>query len=170
MSDESLRNVVIVSLIVSVFGLFWAYDRWVRPARIRWKAQQLLQRIQSGSYVHGKKFDHVISFDATGFRVESRNRGSTPVQRWDGVERITAYKRDEWTVDCICLLFGGKDGTLIELNEDLGNWQDFIEALPTYLPGARKCHDWFREVAFPAFATNPTAVYDRANGVTERSA
>jgi hypothetical protein len=81
--------------------------------------------------------------------------------RWAEVHRATAFKRDLFTVDCICLLFARLDDTGLELGEEMAGWRSFVAALPLHLPG---CHDdWFSTVAFPAFAPNPTEIYCDTN-------
>ena len=72
-----------------------------------------------------------------------------------------AFKRDFFTVDCICLFLARADGTGIELDEGMARWNSFVEALPQHLPGCKPWSEWFSVVAFPAFVPNETEIYAR---------
>jgi hypothetical protein len=80
---------------------------------------------------------------------------------WSDVTRVTAFKRDWGTVDCICLAIGAKDQPALEVDEEMEGWEAFVNALPKHLPGCKPYDEWFTRVAFPAFATNPTVIYVR---------
>jgi hypothetical protein len=104
---------------------------------------------------------YAISFDAEGFAIGAAARAPAPhsEMRWSEVQRVTAFKRDCLVVDCICLVIGARDDTLLEIDEEMVGWQEFVMALSEHLPGCKPWHLWFSEVAFPAFATNPTEVF-----------
>jgi hypothetical protein len=80
---------------------------------------------------------------------------------WASIRLVTAFKRDLFAVDCICLHFEGTDGIGVELNEEMAGWNRLIDALPLKLPGCKPFAEWFLVVAFPAFAPNPTEIYSR---------
>lgn len=75
------------------------------------------------------------------------------------MERITAYKRDEWSTDLICLDFDGVDGKgLGFVHEELPGYEEMVrtlEAALELLPG------WWDKVAQPPFAPNVTVIYQR---------
>jgi hypothetical protein len=76
---------------------------------------------------------------------------------------VTAFKRDCLTVDCIYMAVDTNDGITTDLNEEMEGWEAFVAALPNYLPGSRQWADCFSEVAFPAFSTNETLIYAKAD-------
>lgn len=81
---------------------------------------------------------------------------------WREVERVFVYKQDDFTVDRICMTFvssGG--GKVLEINERMRGWQYQIEDLPEHLPGCKPFHEWFMDVAFPAFEMNMTEIYKK---------
>ena len=80
--------------------------------------------------------------------------------RWADVSRVVAFKRDEVTTDLLCLGIECGDEH-IELNEDMGGWDELLNCLSSYLPGALSGRDILRAVIQPPFATNPTTVYVR---------
>ena len=62
-----------------------------------------------------------VTFDSRGIAVsESRSRETKRVRiTWTEVMRVTAFKRDIFTFDRICLAFSGSDGNDIELDEEI---------------------------------------------------
>jgi hypothetical protein len=122
--------------------LIYAYDRWIQPRITRRWVRNTLKRIQTGKLApRPKQSDYGISVDAAGFAV-SQTRPTPALLfsiAWSDVLRVTAFKRDWLTVDCICMAIATKDGTTTELNEEMAGWEAFTEALPRYLPG---CMQW----------------------------
>ena len=81
---------------------------------------------------------------------------------WCDTISIEVFKRDLFAIDLICLTFVlGNDKTL-EVNEEMDGWKSLVEKLPEYLPGCQSLEQWFPAVAFPAFKTNRTVIYSRA--------
>jgi len=94
--------------------------------------------------------------------VRSDKRSANTLQMaWNDIARVTAFKRDLMTVDCVCMLLADADGHILEVDEEMAGWQELCEALPQRLPGAKPFHEWFMQVAFPAFATNGTDIFRR---------
>ena len=79
---------------------------------------------------------------------------------WSDVLKAVTFKRDQYVVDRICLVFELSGDRAIEINEDMLGWQEVVERLPEYLPGTAPFHEWFQEVAFPAFATNARTIFE----------
>src|SRR3954467_1576256 len=50
---------------------------------------------------------------------------------WRDVNRVTAYKRDLYVTDLICLAISTAE-TAIEINEEMQGWQSLMETLPGY--------------------------------------
>jgi len=106
-----------------------------------------------------------ITYDAAGFVVAPAIATSEPQPlrvAWAEVQRVGVFKRDLAVVDMLCLVLELPGPSTVELNEEMVGWQDFVEALPQFLSGAKPFHQWFMEVAFPAFETKPTLVFSRA--------
>jgi hypothetical protein len=78
---------------------------------------------------------------------------------WRSIQRITAFKRDQFTVDLICFQLDLEGGEPIELDEDMKGWTEFVRELSTRLPGFKS--DWFATVAHRAFAENATVLFER---------
>ena len=80
---------------------------------------------------------------------------------WHKISCITVFKRDVYIHDMICVLIevGGED--VIELNEEMEGWEDFVRELPLFLPSAMRYAEWFLKVAFPAFEPAPVRIYVR---------
>ena len=83
------------------------------------------------------------------------------VLAWEDTTCITAFKRDLYTVDLICLEVRLKENKTVELNEDMDGWESLVGHLPIYLPGCKNAEQWFETVAFPAFKPRLTVIYRR---------
>ncbi|MFO0812521.1 MAG: hypothetical protein U0796_04850 [Gemmatales bacterium] len=163
-SIESILIAVGVVLVLS--GLLWAYDRWIRPRMMRRWIDKTLGKIRAGDYVSPpEQSDCALSFDAAGITVTRKRPASEPAYfvAWSNIVRVVAFKRDLFTVDCICLAFAMADGMTTEVNEEMEGWEALAEALPEYLPGSKIWSECFSQVAFPAFATNETVMFERAS-------
>jgi hypothetical protein len=155
-------------LIATAIGLvalllMTAHDRWLLPWRVRRRVDKLLRTTSTQSPAKRKEADIAIYFDEKGFTVRSKrdaSKSTGPVP-WSEVVSVSAFKQDWLTIDCICLAVALSDDSTIVLNEDMEGWKAFTASLPSFLRGCRPSNDWFSEVAFPAFATNMTAIYRR---------
>jgi len=78
--------------------------------------------------------------------------------RWMDVEQVVAFKLDLGTTDCICLGFRTGDW-ITHVKEEMGGYTELVEAMQREFPDYEK--DWWCRVAFPAFATNYTTVWER---------
>jgi len=65
-------------------------------------------------------------------------------------------------MDLICLDIVLRDDRTLEVNEEMDGWKSLVDKLPEYLPGCQTLEDWFPPVVFPAFKTNRTIIYLRA--------
>ena len=90
------------------------------------------------------------------------NETGQDILQWRDVIRVEAFKRDLYVVDQICLLFIKTDGSELEINEEMSGFGEFVQALPTYLPGCQTFGQWYLPVAIPAFELNLTVIYDRS--------
>lgn len=161
-SIESLLIAIAVVLVLS--GLMSAYDRWIRPRMARRWVDKTLSKIRASNYVPPpKQSDFALSIDAAGLTVTKTRPTSAPMYSiaWSEVVRVVAFKRDLFTVDCICLAFATADGMTTEVNEEMEKWEALTEALPKHLPGSKLWSECFSQVAFPAFATNETVIFER---------
>ncbi len=80
--------------------------------------------------------------------------------RWTEVLKVTAFKRDLFAYDLLCIVFESV-GMQLEVDEQMEGWEAMIAALPIYLPGIRASEQWWDEVAHPGFATNVTQLFLR---------
>lgn len=80
---------------------------------------------------------------------------------WSNIHSAKAFKRDLFTVDCICLQFTLADGKVFEVNEDMKGWREFLFALPSVLPGFPDPDSWHARVALPPFKVQMTDLWKR---------
>jgi hypothetical protein len=80
---------------------------------------------------------------------------------WSEVRGIFGFKRDAHVVDTICLAFELRDST-VEAREDMEGFAKLTEAIPKHF---RDVDDsWWSVVAFPAFETNWTTIWQSGEG------
>ena len=165
MTTELILALTVVCLpVVGGFLLYLAYTRRYLSRWVSREVERLRREEKAGVPPNPRDYRYAINFDSSGFTViDLRNSSHEPAaMRWRDISRVTAFKRDLFTVDCICLLFARPDGSEVELDEEMEGWKRFLESLPQHLPGCKPLSEWIRAVAFPAFETNPTLIYDRA--------
>jgi hypothetical protein len=173
MIGSHFQEILLVSLLTVLVGVPYVfYLRWYVPRQDRLgfeKAEAEFERRrreeEAGIPPSPADYNYAIAFDSQGLTV-TNIRGKKPeaiARSWSSICVVTAFKRDEFTVDCICLYLGDADGLGVELDEEMAGWNRFVEALPMHLPGCKPHLEWFSAVAFPAFAPNPTEVYSRSS-------
>ena len=151
-----MNEFVFILVVVGIIGLLLCFliDRVISPWQQKRKFEKFLK-----SYCEGKikppHFDTTIHFDESKCETTNDKSGEpSPQILWSEIVRVTAYKRDLFSIDLICVFLSRVDDTGLEIHEDMNNWKDFIAALPKYLPGCMPAESWFPKVASPAFATN----------------
>jgi hypothetical protein len=78
--------------------------------------------------------------------------------RWVEIEKIDTYKIDLFTTDEIIFEIVLTD-TVIKISEEIEGWGNFTDKIEVALSGFDK--EWFSKVAYPAFKTNFTTIYQR---------
>ena len=104
---------------------------------------------------------HNVNALKLSWRGSSHDNGDIVIA-WRDTIRTEVFKRDLFAVDLICLTIVLRDDTALEVNEEMDGWKSLVENLPEYLPGCQTMEEWFPAVAFPAFKTNRTVIYSRA--------
>ena len=171
----SMRQVLLVAFCLAV-GLIGAkLLEWLITWRIKRSFDRAVakvsQDVRSGEKPQPRKPTSpiCITFDANGLVVSDTRSTDTRQMSWNEITRITAFKRDLLTVDCLCLLIADANGRILELNEEMTGWQELCEALPQHLPDAKPFHQWFMQAAFPAFVVSPTEIYARPDSQSRSS-
>jgi hypothetical protein len=173
--NTHIQEIVLVSsTILLAGGVFVVGRRWGR-----WRDRVLMEKVRSridrlrreeaaGVPPSPADYRYAITSDSTGLTVRDLRRkgGEVVAVSWPEVIRATVFKRDLFSVDCLCLCFGRVDGTALEIDEEMAGWNSLMEALPQYLPGCKPFSEWFLPVAFPAFAANPTEIFLRSTTQT----
>jgi hypothetical protein len=73
------------------------------------------------------------------------------------VTKVTGFKRDLVTIDCICFALETQDGGYIEVNEDDPCWPQLVSELETW-PGFLQT--WHAEVAHPPLLPCVCVLYE----------
>ena len=148
-----LASLMVVILIV--IGIehpkIWFSDTFNTDDMVElFKSQSLPQ---SSTYPNG-----IFSYGDDWFTI--RLAKETKTSNWNEITLIKACKRDLLTVDCIVIDIHLKD-TFISINDQTEGHMKFMETAAQHLQPFRK--DWFMLVAFPAFETNTTIIYKKAD-------
>ena len=127
-------------------------------------AERVLKRATNPNYKPGSRRLHSQSIEISdaGFEVQCRTtQGQSWGMEWPQIAKVDVFKRDLFGYDLVCMAVEGCDGAVVELDEEMSGWMEFIENLPDKLPGCLAWHDWFMRVAFPAFETNLETIFER---------
>ena len=100
--------------------------------------------------------DGIFSYADNSFSIQLDNQ--TKTMSWDDIALIKAYKIDQYTVDCIVIEIHLEE-TIITINDQTSGHMKFMDTASDKLRNFKK--DWFTVVAFPAFETNLTTIYER---------
>ena len=105
--------------------------------------------------------DPSLRFDSDGFDVIAGNDGVRLARvSWAKVSRVTAYKVDLITTDCVCVLFEqSPEVGPIQISEAWAGFGELSDELRRRLPSIGS--DWHQTVALPAFERNETTLYER---------
>lgn len=79
---------------------------------------------------------------------------------WNEVDRIEVFKEDLITYDMVCMEFivGVKD-MVFPVNDEVEGFWEMVKRIKEVFPTSRQ--DWEAVVVKPAFARNPTVIYER---------
>lgn len=100
--------------------------------------------------------DGIFSYTDNSFTIQLDKESKTI--NWNDITLIKAYKIDQYTVDCIVIEIHLKE-TFISINDQTAGHMKFMETASNKLNNFKK--DWFAVVAFPAFETNLTTIYEQ---------
>jgi hypothetical protein len=165
MANTHLLLLIAAGCVAVAAGAFWVFARERQLSRRTHEKMERLRREEAaGVPPSAQDYEYAIQFDSDGLAVANlRKLQTAPAAiRWSEIERVVAFKRDLFFVDCLCLLFTSPSGTSLELNEEMARWNSLVETLPQHLPGCLPHHECFCAVAFPAFATNEMEIYSRS--------
>lgn len=123
-----------------------------------------IRRLRGEVQIPDPKFG-VLTVESEGLE-HAMQDGNRTFIRWDQIDRITTYKLDLLTTDCICLLFEGRfDLSPYQIHEEMIGFGQVFQALRDAFPGIPK--SWCLDVATPAFERNETVLFDREEAANE---
>lgn len=96
-----------------------------------------------------------INLTSTGFEISTAGAHEArhiPVS-WSEITKIDAYQRDKFGENTM-LVFTLKDGSTVELNQDLPGWNEIVDQLPRSLAGCQSRGDWWRGAVTPSAKKN----------------
>ncbi|MFM2048761.1 MAG: hypothetical protein RI955_1309 [Bacteroidota bacterium] len=100
--------------------------------------------------------DGIFTYADNSFTIQLDDK--TQTINWDDITLIRTYKVDQYTFDCIVIEIYLKK-TFITINDQTLGHMKFMDNAAKKLQGFKQ--DWFGVVAYPAFETNLTTIYER---------
>ncbi len=102
-------------------------------------------------------------FGSSRFLSSEVTNNLCPIWPWGEVEKVLAFKRDNFSKDEICLLFVCERDQCLEVTEeDQGYRQVGSLNCEIICLASRPSEEWFMNVAFPAFKTNTRMLWERS--------
>ena len=111
------------------------------------------------SILNRKSQAEIVSADEVGIFSESGNI-KTRLLKWDRVNRIAVYKKDEFTTDLICIEFGLPENMVVTLHEELEGYNSVVQAMHLQFEGIEK--DWYSKIVQPPFERNYRVIYEKS--------
>lgn len=105
--------------------------------------------------------DLVLTDDGFEIRALKGQTADIVSVAWERVTEASAYKRDLWSTDQICIAFTMNDDTFIEIHEEMRGFCELCERLPRALPGALAFGSWYQDITVPAFEPCLTRLFTR---------
>jgi hypothetical protein len=103
-----------------------------------------------------------ITIIAEGFVIDwQRNDVPNTSVAWTAVKRATAYKRDLFAYDLICLAISFDPGYGVELDEEMEGFSELCNEFEINISGSIPHATWFEKVRLPPFKPSPIEVYKR---------
>jgi hypothetical protein len=139
-----------MTILKNILNLFSPSDKITRPSQI---SDESKKRFDIKFNDLGK-----FTYEADGFIFEFKS-GQQKI-KWTDIERLIAYKQDLLTTDEICLdiVYNNWQTTI---TEETPGWYQFIEKTKIIFSTIPK--NWDSEIVHPAFATNLSILYQRAD-------
>jgi hypothetical protein len=146
-----------------VFLILIARYRINLPSR---SIERYIEQVRTGEQPHFPErtdWDFEIRLDPVGVAVVPIKNSAEPPSSltWDSIIEATAFKRDLFSTDRVCIAFHSSNGSGVEVHEEMKGWIELCEALPDHLPGSPPWTDWFMKITTPAFELNPTLLFCR---------
>ncbi|HTB32126.1 MAG TPA: hypothetical protein VK808_08880 [Bacteroidia bacterium] len=161
---------IFVALFFIVTTLFLSYPLYDPRVKISWTGSKkqwdyIKHDIEHNIKMLGelKEEPGIFSYTATGFLITVE--GKEELHNWNDIISMIAYKRDDFTTDCVCLDVLCENNRNIKINEDTKGWYMFTRKTLEQFPQINKL--WTLEITTPAFKTNLTLLYDREGRTLE---
>ena len=157
-------TLIVIGSAAAVALLILIARRWIiLPGR---KIDRYVEQLQAGEALDIPErtgWDYEISLQSKGFTISplSESSGSSITIEWSTVVEATAFKRDLFTTDRVCIAFRITGYSEVEVHEEMKGWVELCESLHTNLPGVPVWTDWYMEITTPAFKSKPTPLLRR---------
>jgi hypothetical protein len=160
-----LIHFTIGSIFFLIAALYNSYLLFSKHTNIKLLSNKAYKKEMSSTIEERKADTGIFDYYDTGFIANFENNSTTI--EWSSIKALFSYKADLYTVDEICLDIFYENTKQVRLTEDTHGWNIFLGKLRIQFPQI-KMH-WAMEIAFPAFETNLTLLYEFENKSLEES-
>jgi hypothetical protein len=149
--------------VVAVSALIFLRNWPLSPVR---RMEKLIRQIEAGKRPEipvRTNYDHDLVLTEIGFEIRSLKKQPPDFVSvvWAHITEASAYKRDLFSHDQVCIEFTIDDETSIEIHEEMRGFCDLCERIPAVLPGALVFSSWYMKITTPAFEPCLTRLFTR---------
>lgn len=100
-----------------------------------------------------------VAASANGFSIRNRNSDDCIEVEWEEIVRITAFKRDFFVYNCVCVAFELTGGKSVEINESMDGFVDAMEQVAENCDGFIEFYNWYMNNKYSSFEAEVTELY-----------
>jgi hypothetical protein len=101
----------------------------------------------------------IFTYTDNGFQVKILEQQYNVI--WTDIQAMFGYKVDQYALDEICMDVFCNNDVSFRVTEESAGWYVFQDRVFEKFPSIKQ--NWYIEIAFPAFATNLTLLYEKHN-------
>jgi len=133
---------------------------------IKRRANMLLQKMQEGDFKKEPSQVYVAA-STKGFSIRNRYSDDCIDVEWKEIDRITAFKKDFFVYNCVCVAFELIGGRSVEINESMDGFVDAMEHVAENCDGCIEFYNWYMKITVPAFEAKVTELYCKQDAMGE---
>jgi len=153
----ALEHFIFGTLFFGFVALYTLYPFLNWRMKVVWIGSKEFDEINASQFEERYKDEGIFTYNDEGFSVQFEKEIKNV--KWDEIESLIAFKRDNYTTDTICMDIFCENDFKFSINEEVSGWYVFVSKLQEKFPQIDK--KWQMEIAHPAFKTNQTLLYKK---------